>query len=284
MRDDVTFAKYAEKWLHEKVEPRLSPSTLHNYRGDIALYLRPRLGQLALKQIRVDDANAIILTMRSKGLSTKTINCTIGTLQTLLNAAVESEYLAANPLRRLRLLREDVKEFAFMSESEVKQFLRACLRDPLYPLYVVAVNTGMRRGELAAMKWDRRLMREQRGEFVFSRNDGRALDAHHLSRRFKRAVIRAGLPDRYRFHDIRHTFASHFMMRGGNVYDLQRFLGHHSISMTERYAHLSPSHLERAIGIVSFSGTDEATEQENRTPEPANGSEVAQIAAPSTNS
>jgi len=47
-------------------------------------------------------------------------------------------------------------------------------------------------------------------------------------------------------HILRHTFASHFMMNGGNILTLQRILGHHSLAMTIRYAHLSPDHLQEA--------------------------------------
>ncbi|MGN4064956.1 tyrosine-type recombinase/integrase [Burkholderia gladioli] len=62
---------------------------------------------------------------------------------------------------------------------------------------------------------------------------------------FREAVERAGvvLPDGQLTHVLRHTFASHFMMNGGNILALQRALGHHSLTMTMRYAHLSPEHL-----------------------------------------
>jgi integrase len=78
----------------------------------------------------------------------------------------------------------------------------------------------------------------------------------HLDRQFAAARKRAG-STKIRFHDLRHTFASHFMMNGGNIYDLQKILGHSSVKMTERYAHLSPNHLSDAMKIVSFSGDPE---------------------------
>jgi integrase len=56
----------------------------------------------------------------------------------------------------------------------------------------------------------------------------------------------------FRFHDLRHTFASHFMKNGGNIYDLQKILGHTSLEMTQRYAHLAPEHLVQASNVVSF--------------------------------
>lgn len=92
----------------------------------------------------------------------------------------------------------------------------------------------------------------QKSEFVFCKDDGSPLDAHHIYRDFRIAQGRAGFSTRIRFHDLRHTFASHFMMNGGNIYDLQKILGHTTIKMTERYAHLSPAHLESAIQIISF--------------------------------
>jgi hypothetical protein len=48
------------------------------------------------------------------------------------------------------------------------------------------------------------------------------------------------------------------MMRGGNIYDLQKILGHSKLEMTERYSHLAPEHLEKAINIISFSGNFDA--------------------------
>jgi integrase len=65
---------------------------------------------------------------------------------------------------------------------------------------------------------------------------------------FREAIERAGidLPDGQMTHALRHTFASHFMMNGGNILTLQRILGHQSLTMTMRYAHLAPEHLQEA--------------------------------------
>jgi integrase len=62
-----------------------------------------------------------------------------------------------------------------------------------------------------------------------------------VQKAFRNARIRAGMPDLH-FHDLRHTFASHWVMSGGDVYVLKEILGHKSISMTQRYAHLSPAY------------------------------------------
>jgi integrase len=60
----------------------------------------------------------------------------------------------------------------------------------------------------------------------------------------------SGQPKRHiTFHDLRHTFASHFIMNGGNILALQRILGHTSLAMTMRYAHLAPDHLQDAVRL-----------------------------------
>lgn len=70
---------------------------------------------------------------------------------------------------------------------------------------------------------------------------------------FKAAAARAGLPKELRLHDLRHTFASLFLVDGGDIFRLSRILGHHSVVITERtYAHLKPSAFEEDYGRVAF--------------------------------
>lgn len=66
---------------------------------------------------------------------------------------------------------------------------------------------------------------------------------------FNAAVRRAGIED-FRFHDLRHTFASHMVMRGASIKEVQEILGHKNISMTMRYAHLSQEHKEKAVNLL----------------------------------
>ncbi|WP_254219462.1 tyrosine-type recombinase/integrase [Burkholderia multivorans] len=75
---------------------------------------------------------------------------------------------------------------------------------------------------------------------------------------FREAVDRAGLelPSGQLTHVLRHTFASHFMMNGGNILTLQRILGHANLTMTMRYAHLSPEHLLEARMLNPVSRLD----------------------------
>jgi len=70
-----------------------------------------------------------------------------------------------------------------------------------------------------------------------------------ISKRFKTICEKAGIKD-FRFHDLRHTFASHLVMSGVDLRTVQELCGHKSFNMTLRYAHLSPDHKKNAVAIL----------------------------------
>ncbi len=96
--------------------------------------------------------------------------------------------------------------------------------------------------------------------------DGKPVDGHNqasdyvfiykgkpvknIKKSFKTALDNAGISD-FRFHDLRHTFASQVIMRGGDLKDVQELLGHKSMSMTLRYSHLSQEHKKKAINLLN---------------------------------
>ena len=82
---------------------------------------------------------------------------------------------------------------------------------------------------------------------MFARRSGAAWGQVRTA--FATALRRARIVA-FRFHDLRHTFASHYMMRGGSLYDLKEILDHSDIKMTMRYAHLSPKHLRAGLDAL----------------------------------
>ena len=161
--------------------------------------------------------------------------------------------------------------------------------DHLKPLALLALNTGMRRGELFNLKWSDVDMEkpelEVRGEedddgtgsksgqtrtipltreglevlrdwqsttgaadgLVFPAEDGGRMTDIKTA---WGGLLRAAGIKGFRFHDLRHTFASWLVMRGTDLYTVRDLLGHASIQMTERYAHLAPEH--RAAAVADF--------------------------------
>ena len=77
---------------------------------------------------------------------------------------------------------------------------------------------------------------------TFLRHDAKdndPFDVDHLYRDLRVFLKRANIDKTFRFHDLRHSFASHFMMNGGNIYDLQKILGQTSLEMTQRYLYIA---------------------------------------------
>jgi len=89
--------------------------------------------------------------------------------------------------------------------------------------------------------------RSSKSEYVFNYH-GRQVS--EVKRSFKKALEDAGIED-FRFHDLRHTFASHMVMRGASIKEVQEILGHKTLTMTVRYAHLSQEHKKKAVNLLN---------------------------------
>ncbi len=107
-----------------------------------------------------------------------------------------------------------------------------------------------------------RLNGVREGKFIFpSPKTGERIT--DVKKAFKTTLKNAGIED-FRFHDLRHTFASWLVMKGVDLYTVQKLLGHTSITTTQRYAHLAPGYLEREIGkIDDYIATENESSEES---------------------
>ncbi|WP_373691542.1 tyrosine-type recombinase/integrase [Hyalangium versicolor] len=97
--------------------------------------------------------------------------------------------------------------------------------------------------------------RHLRGRFVFCQDDGQPLTAGKMESPLRRTLKRAGIgreEGRIGWHDLRHTYGSHLAMRGVPLKVIQELMGHATIEMTERYAHLSPDTRREAVGVLDL--------------------------------
>lgn len=79
-----------------------------------------------------------------------------------------------------------------------------------------------------------------------------------IKRSFSTALKKSGIND-FRFHDTRHTFASHLVMAGVDITTVSRLLGHKTLTMTLRYAHLAPDHLIKAVNMLNITQKSKST-------------------------
>ncbi len=305
--DVLSLSEYAELWLETRVKLQLSPRTYEHYGHVMKFHLLPRFGNLKLTEIRLGHGDQLIKGLTERGHNARGLNNIVGIFKRILIEAVKENRLEKNPLQYLKELREPPRPDIYLSGDQIHKILNSNHGRYFYSLFLVAINTGMRRGELAGLCWDRvsfernfieiTRLRDRSGlndrtkttksrrfipmnavvrnhllelkesalkEVVFLDDDGNPFDVNHLYREFDKALKRAGIKEHFRFHDLRHTFASHFMMNGGNIYDLQKIMGHTSLEMTQRYAHLAPEHLVKAANVVSF-GANFMTDKVNKS-------------------
>ena len=258
-RDNRRLSELVDIWyeLHgqhlKKGERRLSEFT----------NLIKTLGDPVAKKLTANDF-AKARALRLKTVSTETVNRDLTNLCSVYNELrrlKEIDY--PNPLTDLKKLAVKEKLVTFLSLDQITILLSELDKHTGSHAYIqarIALSTGARWGETIV---DKNQISNEKISFVDTKN-GKVRtvpiekDLENLIQKsapiidglntFKRAIKATNieLPKGQMTHVLRHTFASHFMINGGNIITLQRILGHGSIMMTMRYAHLSPDHLNEA--------------------------------------
>jgi integrase len=295
-QEKTFFGDFSQKWLERKIRPHSAPSTFQSYESLVRVHFIPHLGSKYLSDITHGDAADLIMKLKSLGHNNQGINHVMRVLKQILREAEREEVINKSPLTHFKPLKMTEEQMDFWNDDEINLFFKAVQGSQLFPVFATAVYTGMRRGELAGLKWDsvdfegRRIRiqrirdryglrdttktgkfrfvpinpslypilfglwqnRTEETDFVFLDQAMNPIDAHHLNRQFDRLQKSVKGIKRIRFHDLRHTFASHFVMKGGSIYVLREVLGHADVKMTQRYAHLSPEHMRGVTDVLSF--------------------------------
>jgi integrase len=213
---------------------------------------------------------------RLKRVLPASVNRDLTCLRHMLNKAVEWGYLSASPMKGVKLLKEPPGRLRFLSKDEIKR-LMAELPDGTKNVVLFALYTGLRKSEILNLRWnnvdlknkmiiidktktnERRIVPmnnavyKQLHDISRNRNGGPvfAQEQINLRKNFEAALESAKIDD-FRFHDLRHTFASYLVMNGVSLKAVQQLLGHKEIRMTMRYSHLSQDHLQDAVNKLSF--------------------------------
>jgi len=215
---------------------------------------------------------------RIKEVSPATVNRALACLKCMFNRAIDWGKIDTNPIIKVKLFRENNKRLRYLEKEEIVKLLARC-NNHLKPIIIVALNTGMRKGEILNLKWHDidfgrgiiYLLNTKNGEkreipmneqaktaiirvrkhpdspYIFCNKEGKPYG--DIKKTFLTALKKSGIIN-FRFHDLRHTFASHLVMSGVDLNTVRELMGHKSLEMTLRYSHLSPDHKKRAVDVL----------------------------------
>ena len=219
--------------------------------------------------------------------SPATVNRYLATLSTVLSyASKEYGWINENPMHKIRKNKESDGKDRFLSEEEIKRFLEACTKFQMrgecyhqetYIFMLIALSTGARYSEIKNLKWENvdlrnkqfyflntkngenrgvpitkqlckvldefRKVRNIKSNYLFTTKDGKKLIDMHT--RFYKIIELAKID--CRFHDLRHTVASHIAMNGGSIFDIMKVTGHKSVQMAKRYSHLTEQYTRNLL-------------------------------------
>ncbi|PML91994.1 tyrosine-type recombinase/integrase [Vibrio breoganii] len=224
-----------------------------------------------------------------------TVNRYKAALGTIYRYLLNEYDIEHNPTRGIPLIPENNARTRFLSDDELPRLLEACRCskwDKMYLLVLMALSTGARRGELIQRRWEdvdfirrtiylgetkngeqrtlaitgevlEELMKFRKGHgYIFPRPSNTEEFFRNFDCYWQVALDKAGI-ERFKFHDLRHTCASLLAMNGASLIEISQVLGHKSITMTQRYAHLCIEHkqalTERVLGNLSRSRRSYAT-------------------------
>lgn len=285
-RENITLAQAWEKYL-PVAQANKAAHTAYAEEAAYRLWLSPTLADKPLRDIKPIHLERIKKTMSEAGRSAQTIRHVLAALRQVFNFAKRHGlYAGDNPVSLVKKPSADSRRLRFLTHDEADRLLAALVEreSNVHDMALLALHCGLRAGEIFSLTWgdvdkDRGVLilrdtksgktraaymteavaamlagTDRRGpnDLVFpSANGGRIVQ---ISETFNRVVTALGLNDgvtdprqKVVFHTLRHTFASWLVEQGIDLYSVKELMGHGTLAMTERYSHLSPDKLRRAV-------------------------------------
>jgi len=293
----LTVSEYLQRWLSDSAKYQVAASTYGRYERTVRNHFLPFFGRLRLRDVSATHVRALKAKKLDDGMNPNTVGVMQSVLSTALNQAVYDGLIPANPCARVRKAsKRGNARVRSLSQDEASRLSGAVAGTRDEALITLALRTGMRQGELAALRWDdadleaerpyvevrrsadtrtktvitptktgeerrvgigprtvallarhRASQRKERlaaaswedSGWVFPNTKGKVRRRDSVMRSFRAALVQAGLPTEIRFHDLRHTAATHALRAGRPIHEVSKMLGHADPAMTlRRYAHV----------------------------------------------
>jgi len=277
-QEQITFDELSQKYLE------YANGRLRSYKNAVTFIrkLSGYFGKKYLTDFTVLDVEQMQSDIIRQGLSVAYANRLTATVKRMFTKASDWELVDESVLKRIRkikLLRGEIKRLRYLSDDEAERLVNNCDKS-IKNIVITALNTGMRKSEILRLTWDRvdlknrvilldktkngerreipindtlyqtlsDIIRNLKTDFVFY-NPETLKPFVDIKRSFGAALKKSHILD-FHFHDLRHTFASRLAMAGADLPTIQKLLGHKTINMTLRYAHLSNVHLKDAVSML----------------------------------
>jgi integrase len=300
----MTFKQYGEKWLEHK-QGDLDTGTYDEYEAVLRNHVYPIIGDKLFTKVTKPMIRDLITAKRKEGYEAATIRNILAPVRGMYNQAIEDGEAIGNPAARFGKQNKGKQKTVInpYSKEEVSLFLKKTLelKPELYPLYLTAVRTGMRRGELLGLRWsdidfEKKSIHVQRSLsrrgvlkppkngktrlvdmskqlaavlYELPKPDGPIFKLTKsttvLYNTFLQHLADAGLR-KIRFHDLRHTFATLHIKNGQPLTYIRDQLGHSSIKVTaDLYGHLVPGWNRSAADLLDDRYDSGTSDDDNRS-------------------
>ena len=151
---EQTLEAFLTRWLQDTAQPNVRPRTFIRYRELIQLHILPALGKVKLQKLSPQHLQKFYNQKLEQGSAPQSVKHMHRLLHKALNDALKWNLVSRNVCDAVEAPRVPKMEMKVLNSEQAQKFLEAAKGDPLEALYVLALTTGMRRGELLALKWE----------------------------------------------------------------------------------------------------------------------------------
>ena len=284
-----TMAEMIDRYLNaadlNKVQDEHTGLHLRRWKDEIGYMLLSDVTGDIITQVKDKLLNEVVRTGNKR--STTTVLRYMASLSVVFTTAVNDwHWLEDSPMRTIKKPKAARGRVCFLDDDERQRFLNACQASSnkqLYLCVILALSTGMRQGELMGLKWPDVNLKDgflilhetkngERRRVPLAGHGLQLLREHAKVRRldtdllfpspakpsqpidlrapFEKALESAEIND-FHWHDLRHCTASYLAMNGASLAEIAEVLGHKTLAMVKRYAHLSDGHVSNVVASMN---------------------------------